>query len=327
MRGKTSMKINSKYAGIAVIILISLLLSSCMQETVGPVGKTSSTLQINLSNSLKGQNTPLADAMLHKSNALQKVSKIMSPNGDTLAIDAVNIVILDMSKYTSWNDFITKWESTGQYGLMDTAIFYQMQRAGKDNFEIYKTVFKSSTGTEYSYVGDYGFSLSSGKADATFYLNPGLNYYYYSFRSSAKDTSLYAGEGHLNVVENADNAIQIGKLDVSGSYSGTWTNGTGDTSGSMTLDIYQTANDSVKGILVMKGFSCYDTLYAGGKVTSPTYFSLYIARQGYSGSLSLIPDGSAVSGSWYIYPYCRSFYYGNVSMQRTSTTPNLGKIK
>lgn len=321
------MKINLRYAGTAVVVFISLLISSCMQEAVGPVGKTSATLQINLSNSLKGAHTPLADAMLHKGNSLDKLGKITNTNGDTLAIDEVKIVLLDMSKYSSWNDFISKWEATGQYGLMDTTIYYEMEREGKDFFDIYKTVFKSYTGTEYSYIGDYQYSLSSGKADATFYLNPGLNYYYYAFRSSAKDTTLSTGDGHLNVVENADNTIHIGKLDVTGSYSGTWSNGQGDTTGMMTLDVYQTANDSVKGILVMHGFSCYDTLYASGKVGSTDYFSLYIAAQGYSGSLSLIPEGSTATGSWYIYPYCRSFYSGSANLQRTSSTPNLGKTK
>lgn len=321
------MKINIKYAGTAVVILISLLLSSCMQEAVGPVGKTSATLQINLSNSLKGTNTPLADAMLNRSNSLDKLHKVTNANGDTLVIDEVKIVLLDMSKYSSWNDFISKWEATGQYGLMDTTIFYEMERAGKDYFDIYRTVFKSYTGTEYSYIGDYQYSLSSGKADATFYLNPGLNYYYYAFRSTAKDTTVYSGDGHLNVVENADNTIHIGKLDVTGSYSGTWSNSQGDTTGMMTLDIYQAENDSVKGILVMHGFSCYDTLYAGGKITSPNYFSLYIAAQGYSGSLSLIPEGSSATGNWYISPSCRSFYSGSANLQRTSATPNLGKTK
>ena len=321
------MKINMKYAGIAIIVLASLLLTSCMQETIGPVSKTTTKLQINVSNLQSGSNTPLADALLNRNHLSAKNLKIMGVNSDTLNIDEVKLVILDMSKYNDWDAFTQNWSSTGQYNLMDTAIFNKMYREGKDYFDIYRTVFKSYTGTEYSYVGDYGYSLNNGSAEATFYLNPGLNYYFYVFRSSAKDTTLYDGEGHLVVAENVENTIQVGKPNVTGSYSGTWSNSKGDTTGTMTLDIYQAANDSVKGILVMKGFSCYDTLYAGGKVSGTDYVSLYIASNGYSGYLSLYPEGTSVSGNWSIYPYCRSFYYGNVSMKRISTTPNLGKVQ
>jgi hypothetical protein len=322
------MKITIKYVSAAIIIVVSMLLTSCMQEVVGPVGKTSTKMQINLSNLQTGNHTPLADAMLKIKNSSNKTVKVTNANGDTLTIDEVKLVLLDMTKYTNWSDFLSKWQTTGQYGLMDTAIFYKMEREGKDAFEIYNTMFKSYTGTEYSYIGDYGFSLSGGTASATINLNPGLNYYYYAFRNSGKDTSLYTGDGNLDVIENVDNTIQIGKLDVSGSYSGTWGNTTGDTSGSMTLDIYQSANDSVKGVIVMRGFSCFDSLDVSGKIYSGSdYVSLYIARQGYSGSLSITPSGAVATGSWYIYPSCRSFYYGNVTLRRNSTTPNLGKAK
>jgi len=258
---------------------------------------------------------------------LAKVLKITGTNGDTLAVDEVKLILLDMTKYTEWEAFYAKWESTHQYGLLDTAIFYKMLREGQDYFDIYKTTFKSYTGNEYSYVGDYGFSLTDGKASATLNLNPGLNYYYYAFRSSGKDTSLYTGDGSLNVQENVENTIQLGKLNLTGSYSGTWTNPLGDTTGALTLDIYQADNDSVKGILVMNGFSCYDTLFVGGKVSGTSSVSLYIATQGYSGSLYFYPERSPLVGGWYIYPNCRSFYYGNVTLKKNSSTPNLGKIQ
>jgi hypothetical protein len=321
------MKINIKFAGAAIIILASLLLSSCMQEAVGPVGKTSTTLQINFSGSLKGTNSPLADAMLNVNNSSKRAMKVVNANGDTLIIDEVKIVLLDMTKYTKWSDFLSSWKNTGQYGLMDTAIYYSMERAGKDYFDIYKTVFKSYTGTEYSYIGDYGLSLSNGKADATFYLNPGLNYYYYAFRSSGKDTSLYTNEGHINVQENVDNTIQLGKQDVTGSYSGTWANTAGDTTNSVTLNMYQTATDSVKGIMVFNGFSCFDTLTVTGKIGSYNYLSISVESNEYSGYVYMNLDGYDLSGSWYIMPSCRSFYTGSISLQRTSTTPNLGKTK
>ncbi len=318
------MKINMKYTGIAIIVLASILLTSCMQETIGPVSKTTTKLQINVPNSLSGSKTPLTQDLFNRNHIIAKTSKTMGVNSDTMNIDEVKVVILDMSKYNNWQTFLDNWETTGQYGLMDTLIFNKMYREGKDYFDIYRTVFKSYTGTEYSYVGDYGYALSGGSAEATFYLNPGLNYYYYAFRSSTKDTTLIDGQGHLVVVENAENTIQVGKPNVTGSYTGTWANPKGDTTGSMTLDIYQAADDTIKGILVMKGFTCYDTLYAGGIMQGTgSSVNLTIARSGYSGYLTLYPEGSSVTGSWSIYPLCRSFYYGNIKLNRVSTKPNL----
>jgi hypothetical protein len=321
------MKINIKYAGLAAVIILSLLLSSCMQETVGPVGKSSTSVQINLSGSLKGVNTPLADAMLNGSNASKRAAKVVNANADTLAIDEVQIILLDMTKYTKWNDFYSKWEATGQYSLIDTSIYGQMGRAGKDEFDIYRAALKSYTGTEYSYIGDYGFSLSGGKSEATFYLNPGLNYYMYAFRSSAKDSTFYLSEGHLTVQENVDNTIQIGKPDYTGSYTGAWTNTNGDTTGSVTLNIYQTATDSIKGTFVMGSFSCFDTLTVTGRIGGYNYLNFNVQGGDYSGYVYMNQDGYDFSGSWYITPSCRSFYNGNMTLQRISTKPNLGKTK
>lgn len=95
-----------------------------------------------------------------------------------------------MTNYSNESTFINAWDAANQVSLIDTSLRSKLLREGVvDIFDIYDILYKSYTGSFYKYLGNYSFSVSGGKAGGEIYLNPGLNYFYFAFRSKGKSIS------------------------------------------------------------------------------------------------------------------------------------------
>ena len=306
------MKKITKYGKYVLLFLVSLLYASCSHDVVGPVSGTSGKLKIDLSNAQNGvKNTKLADMLLRKPDALAKTKNVLNVTD----IDEVKLLVLDMTKWSSWEEFLANWQNTNQYGLLDTAIENRMKEEGKDEWDIYSTVFKSYKGTAYSYSGDYGFLIDGGKANGTIYLNPGINYFFYTFRSLGRTLSV--GEETIDIKESEENLIQLGSKDATGAYSGLWNSNTGaDTvSGALSMTLTQSA-DSIKGTVSIGGSSCYSSFtISSGSISGSSVYVYAVSGNYYMNMIGTL-SGNNLAGSWSVYPTCGNVSNGTFTVTR-----------
>ncbi len=189
-------------------IAIILTQVSCRNDISGPAQPTTAKIQLNLKNADKaGIHTGY---FWDKSGSLNLPRQIKSTTANdtiTAPIDEVKLLILDMTNYSNESTFINAWDAANQVSLIDTSLRSKLLREGVvDIFDIYDILYKSYTGSFYKYLGNYSFSVSGGKAGGEIYLNPGLNYFYFAFRSKGK--SISDNDQSNVIVENQENTIK-----------------------------------------------------------------------------------------------------------------------
>jgi hypothetical protein len=133
----------------------------------------------------------------------------------TTGYDELRIICLDMTKYSSWNDFLTFWSSSSQNSLID----YTLWDSTKDVFDNFILILKKYPGNAYDYMGDYSFSIKDSIAKGTVYLNPGINDFIYALRLNGK-TIGNIGETQAVITKDSVNTIVLNSATGTGSLSG-----------------------------------------------------------------------------------------------------------
>jgi hypothetical protein len=194
-----------KMKNILIVLLMAMmgfLLMSCEQSIVGPSKNTTSVVfKINKSGTGNHGNF-----FFEKNNHLTKANlqKLMKTN----TYDEVKLMMLDMTKFNTAQEFEDYWDrdSTGQQ-LFSTATWDTTQ----DVWDFFISVFKKYTGAAYEYIGDYTFSITDSIARGTVYVNPGLNYYLYTFRQNGKTDYTTIGEDFITIVPDSINTITLNR--------------------------------------------------------------------------------------------------------------------
>ena len=212
------MKIQNIYIVVLCLSLSSIFLTGCNPEVVNPSKSGQVYFNINLPSSSTGGSNIKNAWFLNKIN--QGLGKSVSPNtikADTAVvpvIDEVKVLILDMTQWRDDTTFINAWENDSQYVFIDNNIIEKMLAENADYFDAWCTGFKSYPGTHYKYIGDYSFPINSGKAKGDVYLNPGLNYIFYAFRSNGKTVNIgntvSVGALFFVISETEENIITLG---------------------------------------------------------------------------------------------------------------------
>lgn len=138
---------------------------------------------------------------------LMKISPQIKPGNKMLktntVYDEVRILCLDMTKWKDMQEFIFAWESAKQYSLFDTTLW----TSGRDDWDNILLTLKSYTGNYYMYVGEVNLKIDGTVARGSISLNPGLNYFFYALRKEG--VTIYFGETHSRIQENAENVVDI----------------------------------------------------------------------------------------------------------------------
>jgi hypothetical protein len=128
------------------------------------------------------------------------LQKLMKTN----TYDEVKLVMLDMTRFKSYEEFLNYWYNSGAgYQLLDTTKLDPT----KDIWDNDVLLLKKYTGDAYEYIGDYSFTVSDSIAKGTVYVNPGLNYYFYAFRENGK-TGWFDGN-YITIVPDSVNTIVL----------------------------------------------------------------------------------------------------------------------
>ena len=183
---------------LIMMLITGLLFMSCEQNIIGPSKGTTSVV-IKLNNSGTGQHHHL---FFENENTMSKgnLQKLMKTN----TYDEVKLVVLDMTRFKSYEEFLNYWYNSGAgYQLLDTTKLDPT----KDIWDNDVLLLKKYTGDAYEYIGDYSFTVSDSIAKGTVYVNPGLNYYFYAFRENGK-TGWFDGN-YITIVPDSVNTIVL----------------------------------------------------------------------------------------------------------------------
>lgn len=112
------------------------------------------------------------------------LNKLNTPNGlkKIQAFDELKILCLDMTRFTTYQDFLHYWENTNQESFFNEMDF----DSTKDDWDNIVLAFKKYTGDAFEVVGEYTFGIKDNVAKGTVFLNPGLNFFLYALRSGGK---------------------------------------------------------------------------------------------------------------------------------------------
>ena len=204
---------------LITIVILGLFFSGCNPDLTNPVKGGRVSIVINTPSSISdlsliGDNL-LSKKLTHKlgkrvPSSIAKTDSVVIP-----LVDEVKMLVLDMTQWANDTAFINAWSNSEQYGLIDTAMMSRMERDSLDIFDIENIGLRSYTGSYYKYAGEYSFSISNRIADGEIYLNPGLNYIFYTFRSNGKtyQSGLYGAFNEMFVMisETQDNTLTIGQ--------------------------------------------------------------------------------------------------------------------
>jgi hypothetical protein len=203
-----------RLVGGALVIIMLCFFAAC-EKTVAPVMRTSALIQLDLSG--LGSNkyhTKLIHELFSPSVISGKYAKFDARTiANTSSIDEVVLVSLDMTSFNNWDEFQNAMNASGQItyfnnmAKIDTTV---------DFADYVNMSFKGYNGNIFKYAGSYSIPLTGSTASTTIYLNPGLNYFFFAFRSGGKTVDY--GDVSVIIKKTEDNVFNIG-------YSGIPTNG------------------------------------------------------------------------------------------------------
>lgn len=180
--------------------IFACLFMSC-EKNISPISSGSTRMEISLSEiGTNKVHTILAQKFFSRCAGQNKRSRA----SDTIIIDEVKLVVLDLTQWKTWKLFQAAFAATGKETLFENT----MLDTTKDYADIVELSFKAYAGNLFNFFGSYSIPLVSATTETTLYLNPGLNYIFYAFRSQGKTIDYGDLSQVINEIE--DNVISIG---------------------------------------------------------------------------------------------------------------------
>jgi len=182
-----------------VSIIMGFVVMSCEHNITDP-GK--SGLGVRFSLGKTGHSNPGLDLL---NRALKNHQLNPHQLLKTTGFDELDLICLDMTRFSNIQDFFTYWDSSSKGGqLLDMSLW----DSTKDVWDNYVLLLKKYPGDAYDYMGDYSFSISDSTAKGTVYLNPGLNYFLYALRKGGK-SGTWPGETWAIISNDSSNTVNL----------------------------------------------------------------------------------------------------------------------
>lgn len=192
---------------LALSLMAASLLLTCSHTITSPVVKQT-TVRFTFSQADQpDESSFLVPQLREKQNPLPSENRLANFIHFSFSkpgvIEEAKVLVLDMTKWSDWNTFITSWDSTGQEGLWN----YALWDSTKDFWDNASILLHSYTGDYYHFQGEYDLTIKDNLATGTINVNPGLNYFLVCLREN--NQTIFWDELTPIIFEEHENILNV----------------------------------------------------------------------------------------------------------------------
>ena len=204
------MKINSKHIAwmLSLFIMASFLIFACSKSTTSPAHKPTT---VRFAFDATGQ--PSGNTLIRP--IIKKQIEQLTPGNRAIGshttagfnkpnrVDEAKVLVLDMTQWPTWEEFITAWDSTSQTAFWDTTLW----DSTKDFWDNWSVILHSYTGEFYHFAGEYDLTIRDSVATGIINVNPGLNYFLLCLRENGQ--TVFWEELTPIIMEGEENTLHL----------------------------------------------------------------------------------------------------------------------